>query len=68
MCLALEASKTELLGRTSYAGFITVDEKSNSNMYFWFFPSAVSNFSKIRVHGLEKSFLIFGVYITGIEI
>ena len=23
----------------SYAGFLTVEEKYNSNMYFWFFPS-----------------------------
>ena len=23
----------------SYAGFLTVNEKFNSNLYFWFFPS-----------------------------
>ena len=25
-----------------YAGFITVNETTNSNMFFWFFPSTVS--------------------------
>ena len=27
----------------SYSGFITVDEKYNSNLFFWFFPSMVSH-------------------------
>ena len=30
-----------ILGLTSYAGFITVDEQYNSNMYFWFFKAQV---------------------------
>lgn len=26
----------------SYSGFLTVNKKYNSNMFFWFFPAAVS--------------------------
>jgi hypothetical protein len=26
----------------SYSGFLTVDEKLNSSLFFWFFPAAVS--------------------------
>ena len=26
----------------SYAGYLTVNETTNSNLFFWFFPSAVS--------------------------
>lgn len=29
---------------SSYAGFLTVNKKYNSNMFFWFFPALVSNF------------------------
>lgn len=28
----------------SYSGYITVNEKTNSNLFFWFFPSKVNNF------------------------
>lgn len=27
------------LNRTSYSGFFTVDEKLNSNLFFWYFPA-----------------------------
>lgn len=30
---------TEKIGFTSHAGFITVDKKYNSNLYFWYFPA-----------------------------
>ena len=32
---------TGILGLTSYAGFITVNDFLNSNMYFWFFKAQV---------------------------
>ena len=38
-----------MLGRTSYAGFFTVDEMHNSNMYFWFFPAQVCKTNAICV-------------------
>lgn len=27
----------------SYSGYFTLDEKSNSNMFFWFFPAKVNS-------------------------
>ena len=36
-------SESDWMGRKSYAGFFTVNETYNSNMYFWFFPSIVSS-------------------------
>lgn len=34
---------TEKIGFTSHAGFFTVDEKYNSNLYFWYFPPFSQN-------------------------
>lgn len=31
----------------SFAGFITVNKTTNSNMYFWFFPSQASSLSNV---------------------
>ncbi|CAG9767349.1 unnamed protein product [Ceutorhynchus assimilis] len=45
---AREAAKVELKdfqGVNSYAGYLTVDEKTNSNLFFWFFPST-NNYAK----------------------
>lgn len=36
-------SLTEKIGFPSYAGFFTVDEKYNSNLYFWYFPPLSGN-------------------------
>eukprot|EP00297_Palpitomonas_bilix_P008069 CAMPEP_0113880674 /NCGR_PEP_ID=MMETSP0780_2-20120614/7922_1 /TAXON_ID=652834 /ORGANISM="Palpitomonas bilix" /LENGTH=473 /DNA_ID=CAMNT_0000867387 /DNA_START=186 /DNA_END=1607 /DNA_ORIENTATION=+ /assembly_acc=CAM_ASM_000599 len=36
-------SKAVIGGRTSYSGFFTTNEEFNSNMFFWFFPSADGN-------------------------
>ncbi|XP_028029309.1 vitellogenic carboxypeptidase-like [Bombyx mandarina] len=46
IALAQELSRvslTETLGIESHAGFFTVDEKFNSNMYFWYFPPLSKN-------------------------
>jgi len=29
--------------QVSYSGFFTVNETTNSNMYFWFFPARVGH-------------------------
>lgn len=36
-------SRVDIGGRTSYSGFFTTNDKYNSNMFFWFFPSADGN-------------------------
>ncbi|CAH0713424.1 unnamed protein product, partial [Brenthis ino] len=36
-------SITEKIGITSHAGFLTVDSKYNSNLYFWYFPTFDKN-------------------------
>lgn len=44
--LAQELSKvniTEKIGFRSHAGFFTIDEKYNSNLYFWYFPPFSKN-------------------------
>lgn len=33
-----QVSLTEKIGFLSHAGFFTIDEKYNSNLYFWYFP------------------------------
>lgn len=37
------AKVTNLTTVESYSGFFTVNEKYNSNLFFWFFPAAVSS-------------------------
>ena len=37
------AKVTPFLGVKSYAGYITVNEAFNSNLFFWFFKAFVSN-------------------------
>ena len=37
---------TNLTDVISYSGFLTVNEKYDSNLYFWFFPAAVSQLCK----------------------
>jgi len=32
----------------SYSGFLTVDRKTNSNLFFWFFPAQVSSIKKSK--------------------
>lgn len=34
----------EIKNITSYAGYVTVNKTSNSNTFFWFFPSQVTLF------------------------
>lgn len=38
-----QVSVTEQMGFRSHAGFFTVDEKYNSNHYFWYFPPFSKN-------------------------
>ena len=39
----------------SYSGFITVEKEYNSNLFFWFFPSLVSE----NIHAFDISDLCF---------
>lgn len=34
----------EMFNVESYSGYLTVDEKYNSNLFFWYFPSEVIQF------------------------
>ncbi|XP_059058195.1 venom serine carboxypeptidase-like [Achroia grisella] len=38
-----EVDKSLFLNVSSYSGFVTVDERYNSNMFFWYFPVAEGN-------------------------
>ena len=49
------ARVTNLTDVISYSGFLTVNQKYDSNLYFWFFPAAVSNPC--------KSFSIKGLFL-----
>ena len=47
----------------SYSGFITVDEKHNSNLFFWFFPAENGNKSAPLVLWLQgKDIYMRGQY------
>ncbi|ESO82494.1 hypothetical protein LOTGIDRAFT_134533 [Lottia gigantea] len=66
---AREVSKLDSLRGiplTSYAGFLTVNKQSNSNMYFWFFP-AQENPSEAPVllwlQGGPGSSSLFGLFV-----
>ena len=34
----------EMANVKSYAGYVTIDKRYNSNMFFWYFPSHVRNY------------------------
>lgn len=42
----------EMLDIGSYAGYLTVNKKYNSNMFFWFFPAQVNNNNQIDLYFL----------------
>lgn len=59
-------SKSNFMNRTSYAGFFTVNETSNSNMYFWFFPSMDGNSSTpvlLWLQGGPGGSSLYGLFI-----
>ena len=41
-------TESEQADLESFSGFITVNEDEGSNMFFWFFPAAVSDASSLN--------------------
>ena len=39
-----EVQHKEMKGVKSYAGYLTINKKYNSNSFFWYFPSEVRNY------------------------
>ncbi|CAG9767348.1 unnamed protein product [Ceutorhynchus assimilis] len=65
---AREAAKVELKdfqGVNSYTGYLTVDEKTNANLFFWFIPST-NNYTKdpvlLWLQGGPGSSSLFGLF------
>ncbi|CAG9767350.1 unnamed protein product [Ceutorhynchus assimilis] len=65
---AKEAAKVDLVdfqNVTSYAGYLTVDEPNNGNLFFWFFPSA-NDYGKdpvlLWLQGGPGSSSLFGLF------
>lgn len=54
------SSKVEIPGLDvlSYAGYITVDEEYDRNLFFWFFPSTEVCFLVFIWYGIERYFSV----------
>lgn len=60
------SSKVEIPGLDvlSYAGYITVDEEYDRNLFFWFFPSTEVCFLVFIWYGIERYFFCRQNYMS----